>query len=194
MSLVANNLGQNINTAVEVLIETYKNLDSLFVELDRIGEEEGFITLTPRFMRWKSDTDPTGWLTSNFIKLYQLEKDPDFPTNLGLKSGSIFGIEVDLQAKEYPVISLIRYTFDYSQWIKLPSISDHWIFFGPFRYDNFFNIYEENGLWSSEPLEKAKKRYWGIQKAVARDFPLIEITTPESIRTKIFQELDLLPK
>ncbi|WP_312474456.1 hypothetical protein [Neobacillus sp.] len=193
MSLIKSNLGQNISTAVEVLIETYKNLDSLFVELDRIGEEEGFLTLTPRFMRWKSDSDPAGWLTSNFIKLYQLEKDPDFSNNLGLKSGSLFGVEVDLLTNEYPVISLIRYTFDYSHWTKLPSISDHWIFFGPFRYDNFFNIYEEDGLWSSEPLDKAKKRYWGIQRAVARQIPLVEITTPESIRTKIFQELDQLP-
>lgn len=193
MSLIKSNLGQNISTAVNVLIETYKNLDSLFIELDRIGEEEGFLTLTPRFMRWKSDSDPAGWLTSNFIKLYQLEKDPDFPNDLGLKSGSLFGVEVDLLTNEYPVISLIRYTFDYSQWAKLPSISDHWIFFGPFRYDNFFNIFEEDGLWTSEPLDKAKKRYWGIQKAVSRDIPLIEITTPESIRTKIFQELDQLP-
>jgi hypothetical protein len=161
--------------------------------LDRIGEEEGFITLTPRFMRWKSDSDPGGWLTINSIKLYQIEKDPDLPSNLGLKSGSLFGVEVDLLSNEYPVISLIRYTFDYSHWTKLPSISDHWIFFGPFRYDNFFNIYEKNGLWSSEPLEKAKKRYWGIQKAVSREVPLIEITTPDSIRIKIFQELDQLP-
>ncbi|CAH2714766.1 hypothetical protein BACCIP111895_01942 [Neobacillus rhizosphaerae] len=120
MSLIKSNLGQNISTAVEVLIETYKNLDSFFVELDRIGEEEGFLTLTPRFMRWKSDSDPAGWLTSNFIKLYQLEKDPDFSNNLGLKSGSLFGVEVDLLTNEYPVISLIRYTFDYSHWTKLP--------------------------------------------------------------------------
>ncbi|WP_419887607.1 hypothetical protein ACN6MT_19460 [Neobacillus niacini] len=194
MCLVTNNLGQNINNAVNVLLETYKNLDSLFVELDRIGEEEGFISLTPRFLRWKSDTDPTGWLPTNFIKLYQLETDPDVPGELELKSGSLFGLEIDLESNDYPTISLTRYTFDYSKWTKMPSISDHWIFYGPFRYNNLFNINEENGLWTSVPIEKAQKRYWGIQKAVSRDIPLVEITNPETIRTKIYQGLDLLPR
>lgn len=194
MSLVTNNLGQNINNAVNVLLETYKNLDSLFVELDRIGEEEGFISLTPRFMRWKSESDPSGWIPTNFIKLYQLEKDPDFQGELELKSGSLFGVEVDMESNDYPIISLTRYTFDYTEWTKMPSISDHKIFYDPFRNKNLFEIEEENGLWKSKPLEKAQKRYWGIQKAVSRDIPLIEITNPEMIRTKIFQELDQLPR
>ncbi|MEH7440638.1 hypothetical protein V7182_24615 [Neobacillus drentensis] len=193
MSLVTNNLGQNITTAANVLIETYRSLDKLFGELDRIGEEEGFISVTSRFMRWKSDSDPDGWMPTNFIKLYQLDKDPDFPGELGLKSGALFGVEVDLLLNDYPTISLNRYTFDYSQWTRLPSISDHWVFWGPFRNDNLFEIEEVNGLWTSEPFEKAKKRYWGIQKAVSSEIPLLEITETETIRAKIFQELELLP-
>lgn len=145
MSLENSNLGQNISSAVDVLIEAYTNLEILFSELDRVGEEEGFISLTPRFMRWKSDTDPSGWLTSNMIKLYQLEKDSSLPSLPDIKSGPVFGIEVDLNYKDYPVISLTRYTFDFTYWTRTPSVSDHWVFYGPFRYDDSFSIEESNG-------------------------------------------------
>jgi hypothetical protein len=187
------NLGQNISTAVEVLRETYKNLNLLFAELDRIGENEGFIPITPKFLRWKSDSDYDGWLTTNFIKLYQLEKDPTLPNIPDMKEGYLYGIEVDLGEDDYPVISLIRYNFDYSDWTRMPGVSDHWIFWGPFRMDNFFEINEAEGLWTSMTLERAKRRYWGMENAVSRSIPLLSITSPEEIRTKIFQELENLP-
>lgn len=194
MSFVNSNLGQNITTAVDVLLETYQNLEIFFAELDRVGEEEGFISLTPRFMRWKSDTDPSGWLTKNMIKIYQLEKDLNLSSLPDLKSGPIFGIEVDLNYKDYPIISLNRYTFDFNYWTRMPSVSEHWIFYGPFRYEDSFSIEEFNGIWTSKTYEKAKKRYWGMEEAVGIEIPLVEVTSPQSVREKIFQELLNLPK
>lgn len=70
MSIKTTNTGQNISNIVYVLRETFKNLNLLFSELDQIGEEEGFVSITPRFSRWRSDSDYEGWLTSNFIKFY----------------------------------------------------------------------------------------------------------------------------
>ncbi|RHW43464.1 hypothetical protein D1B31_02045 [Neobacillus notoginsengisoli] len=186
--------GQNISNAVNVLRETYKNLNLLFSELDRIGEKEGFISITPRFLRWKSDSDYDGWLTTNFIKLYQVEKDPNLKHLPNLKDGFIYGIEVELEGEEdYPTISLTRYQFDYSQWQKTPAISDHWVFSDPFRVKKFFNISNDNGIWTSKPLEKGRGRYWGIQCAVSMDIPLLAITSPEDISTNIFQKLENLP-
>lgn len=193
MSLTINR-GENITTAIEIVKETYANLEVLFAEMDRIGEEEGYITLTPRFLRWKSDTDSNGWMTSNFIKLYQVENERKSERFPDLRTGALFGIEVDLEEQEYPVISLIRYSFDYSVWTRMPAVSDHWIFYGPFGESSFFEIIQKDDVWTSIPLEKAQKRYWGIQRAVAIDIPLIDITTPELIRTEIFQKLMSIPE
>ncbi|MEC2056091.1 hypothetical protein I6J18_01910 [Peribacillus psychrosaccharolyticus] len=189
------NRGENITTAIEIVKETYANLEVLFAEMDRIGEEEGYITLTPRFLRWKSDTDSDGWMTSDFIKLYQVENDPLSEKLPDLRTGSLFGVEIDLEGQEeYPTISLIRYTYDYSAWTRMPAVSDHWLFYYPFRDKNLFEIDQKDKVWTSLPLEKAKKRYWGIQRAVGIDIPLIDITSPELIRTEIFQKLMTLPE
>ncbi|OIJ21705.1 hypothetical protein BKP45_03120 [Anaerobacillus alkalidiazotrophicus] len=131
MSSTNPNMGGNISIAVDVLRETYKNLHLLFSELDRIGEDEGFVPITPKFLRWKSDSAHEGWLTSNFIKLYQIENEHPSTNITDLKNGPIFGIEVDLGEDEYPVIALIRYHFDYSYWTRLPNVSDHWVFISP---------------------------------------------------------------
>ncbi|MEK4486920.1 hypothetical protein MHH81_15330 [Psychrobacillus sp. FSL H8-0484] len=189
------NVGQNISNSIYVLKETYKNLNLLFSELDRIAEKEGFIPLTPKFLRWKSDSDYEGWLTSNFIKLYQEEKDSPLKHIQNLKDGFIYGIEVDLEGEDnYPTISLTRYQFDFSEWNRIPTISDHWIFWDPFRLDRFFEITKVNDVWTSTTLEKSKIRYWGMQSAVSIEIPLVSITSPEDISTKIFLELENLPK
>ncbi len=193
MSTTTTNMGKNISNAVYVLKETYKNLNLFFLELDRIGEKEGFVPITPKFLRWKSDSDYDGWLTSNFIKLYQLERDSPLNHITSIKSGYLYGIEVDLEENEYPIISLIRYNFDYSGWTRIPAISDHWVFWDPFRVEKFFKITEDSGLWTSIPLEKGQSRYWGIQNAVAKTIPLLSITSSEAIKTQIFQELENLP-
>ncbi|MGE7673154.1 hypothetical protein ACQKMV_06150 [Lysinibacillus sp. NPDC094403] len=188
------NVGQNISNSIYVLKETYKNLNLLFSELDRIAEKEGFIPLTPKFLRWKSDSDYDGWLTNNFIKLYQVEKDVPLIHIQNLKDGFIYGIEVDLEGENnYPTISLTRYQFDFSEWNKIPTISDHWVFWDPFRVDKFFEITNINGVWTSTTLEKAKNRYWGMQSAVSIDIPLLSITSPDDISSKIFAELENLP-
>lgn len=188
------NVGQNISNSIYVLKETYKNLNLLFSELDRVAEKEGFIPLTPKFLRWKSDSNYEGWLTSNFIKLFQVEKDSPLKHIENLRDGFIYGIEVDLEGEDnYPIISLTRYQFDFSEWSRIPTISDHWIFWDPFRVDRFFEINKINDIWTSTTLEKAKIRYWGMQSAVSIDIPLLSVTSSEDIRDKILLELKNLP-
>lgn len=63
-----NDFGENISLAVKVLRETYKNLNMLFNEMDIIGKEKGFISLHPKFLRWKSDSYEDGWI--NFLLVY----------------------------------------------------------------------------------------------------------------------------
>jgi hypothetical protein len=191
MSIIHKTRGENITNAITVLKETYENLELLFSELDRVGTEEGFFCLTPRFLRYKSDTDYLGWLTSDFTKLYQRKSDTVAPHLPELREGAIFGIEVELQDEDngYPVLSIIEYFYDYTYWNRLPSVSDRWVFYCPFRNENEFKIEESNGTWTSVPFDRVKKKYWGLQKAVAYGMPLVEIKSSEDIRDKVFGKM-----
>ncbi|MBM7648446.1 hypothetical protein JOC78_001388 [Bacillus ectoiniformans] len=186
---VVTDLGENISNAVQVLQETYKNVHLLLNELDRIGEKEGYTSLTPKFLRWKSDSAYDGWLTSNFIKLYQLKNESPLPHLPNMTDGLVYGIEVDLVGEEnYPTISLIKYTFDFTYWTRTPAISDHWVFWDPFRNERFFEINHTDGIWTSTALEKGKTRYWGLENASAIEIPLVSVSSPEDISEKIFKK------
>lgn len=160
------------------------------MEMDALASEEGFIPLTPKFLRWKSDSSFEGWLTSNFIKLYQMENHAAVPHLSELNEGDLFLVEIDLNSEEgYPEITLARISFDYNQWIRIPAVSDHWIFWDIFRNENHFQIDEVNGRWESRPYKKSVKKYWGLQEAIAITLPLVEVSSTDRIRSNLFQKL-----
>lgn len=185
--------GESIIQATNLLKETYGNLSILFQELDRVGEEEGYMTITPRFMRYKSDTDTEGWLTTNFIKLYV--KSDTVPSSIeDIRELPWYGVMVDLNDDEeskIPMLSIIRYQFDQSHWNRLPAVSDHWTFWSPF-YEGGFDIFNEGHEWSISSKGQAKKKHSGFEKLKAVDIPLFDVKSPEDIRLKIFEELEKL--
>lgn len=193
---ISNDLGGNICIAVKVLRETYKNLNLLFGEMDMIGKEVGFVPLTPRFLRWKSDSYEDGWLLNNFIKIYQLdgasagnEQVPD------LKEGAVYVIEIELAGKDaYPEITLSRFHYDLSCWERMPAISDHWLFNDPYRIENHFEIDCVDEISTSKVKEKSSKKYWGFKQAIGKSIPLVTVHDAESIRVGIFQQLLELPE
>ncbi|PLR79794.1 hypothetical protein CVD25_22835 [Bacillus canaveralius] len=185
-----NELGENISTAVNILRKTYENLNLLFSEMDVIAEKEGFVSLTPKFLRWKSDSATNGWLTSNFIKLYQIENQTSILNLPEVREGYVYCVEVDLESdKGYPVISLAKLSYDFSQWTRVPSVSDHWIFNDIFHNYNNFIIDEKDSVWTSKPNKKSVKKYWGLQSAIGMGYPLVHVSSSESIRTEIFDRL-----
>jgi hypothetical protein len=185
--------GESIIKATNLLKETYTNLNILFQELDRVGEEEGYVTITPRFMRYKSDTDVTGWLTTNFIKLYV--KAPVVPDSIeDIRDLAWYGVMVDLtddDEEEFPILSIIRYQFDQSHWNRLPAVSDHWTFWSPF-YDGEFEITHEGNKWAVMANGKGKKKHSGFEKLKAVDILLFDVKSPEDVRVKIFGEFEKL--
>lgn len=185
--------GESIVQATKILRETYKNLNILFQELDRIGEEEGYVTITPRYMRYKSDTDTTGWLTTNFIKLYvKSEKVPESIDDI--RDLAWYGVMVDLTDdahQEIPVVSVIRYQFDQSYWKRLPVVTDHWTFWSPFN-EGEYEIGGDDKGWTIDSNGKGKKKHSGFEKLVATDVPLFELKNPEDVRMKIFREFEKL--
>lgn len=190
MSIVLSK-GESIIQATNLLKETYQNINILFQELDRIGEEEGYVTITPRFMRYKSDTDVTGWLTTNFIKLYVKAKV--VPSSIeDVRDLSWYGVMVDLtddDEDDVPMLSIIRYQFDQSYWTRLPAVSDHGTFWWPF-YDGEYDITHEKNVWSVISNREVKKKHAGFEKLKAIDIPLFDIKSPEDVREKVFKELE----
>lgn len=185
--------GESIVQATNIMIETYENLSILFGELDRVGEREGYIAITPRFMRYKSDTDYSGWLTTNFIKLYVKTSNP-ISSIEDIRELDWFGVMVDLlgdDEKKIPMVSIIRYQYDQSYWNRLPAVSDHWAFFLPFVEDGF-EILHEGNEWTSTSNVRAKKKHLGFEIAKAIDIPLFEINSPEDIQIKVFEGFDRL--
>lgn len=185
--------GESIIQATKLLRETYKNLNILFQELDRVGEEEGYATITPRYMRYKSDTDTTGWLTTNFIKLYvKSEKVPESIEDI--RDSAWYGVMIDLtddDHQEIPVVSVIRYEFDQSYWKRLPVVSDHWTFWSPFN-EGEYAIGGDDRRWTIDSNGKGKKKHSGFEKLIATDVPLFDLKNPEDVRLKIFYEFEKL--
>lgn len=191
-----NEHGENISLSIKVIRETYKNLSLLFGEMDLVGKEQGFLSLIPKFLRWKSDSYEDGWLLSNFIKIYQLDGESAGNEKVqDLKEGPLFVVEVDLEGEvTYPEITLSRFQYDLSQWDRVPSIADHWLFHDPYRLHNHFVIEEQDGLWKSITRNKSIKRYWGLQQAVGKTIPLVGVQDAASIKSQIFEALLTLPR
>lgn len=188
--LTKNDLGQNIKLATDVLLETYKNLNALFIELDAAADGEGFIPLSPKFLRWKSDASPEGWLIRNFIKLYQKKDFIPLKHLPDMNEGDLFCVEIILSGEEdYPVISLAKISYDYSKWTRVPGVSDRWVFWNIFRDDKFFDIKEKDGVWTSKPRHENEEKYWGVQEASGIHIPLITIDSPEKVKSEIFKRL-----
>lgn len=191
-----NDPGTNISLAVTVLRETYRNLSLLFTEMDVIARERGFVPLTARFLRWKSDSYEEGWLLNNFIKVYQLdgssagnEQVPD------LKESPVFVVEIELLGEQnIPEITLSRFQYDLTRWERMPAISDHWLFHDPYHIANHFDIYYEDDLWISTGKAKSSEKYWGFKQAVGTTIPLLHVNDAETIRTGIFDRLLGLPQ
>lgn len=181
--------GESIIQATKILRETYKNLKVLFEELDRVGEEEGYVTINPRFMRYKSDNDTTGWLTTNFIKLYV--KSDVVPEHIeDIRELAWYGVMVDLTNEfdaEIPMVSIIKYQFNQSYWNRLPSVSDHWTFWSPFSAGEF-SITGEEDEWKVDSNHKAMKRHSGFERLVAKDIPLFDLKNQDDVREKVFGE------
>lgn len=187
----SNNIGVNIGNAVKVLKQTYENINRLFNQLDIEGSKEGFISIIPKFLRWRSDVEPSGWLITDFIKLYQREKDPDMGNDSGLKNGPIYAVEINLNNDE-PTIYLKKYIFDMDSevWTKPPAVSDYWLYFYSTTNEDLMDIKKDNDIHIVVPKnEKASKIYRGIKEVRYTSFDLVSLDSREKVKTMIFDGL-----
>jgi hypothetical protein len=198
-------VGTNIWNATSVVLETYRNVSKLLAELDIVASEEGFVSITPKSLRWRADGEPAGWLYWSFIKLFQRQQDPPHPQVETLRRGPVYVVDVDLfKAKpeynlrdntERPLLYLSRFVYDpnLASWKQLPGKADHWRFYWPVRNGDCAIAAFESHRVSIPQTAKDKKDYWGLERAVFTTIDLIPVNSRETIRSHIFQRLNNLP-
>ena len=188
------NTNENIGNAFEVVVRTYENIFKLLAELDRVGDKEGYSSITPKFLRWKSDKDYGGWLILSFIKLYQRKEAPTSDKCADLKTDYIYGVDIKLEDK--PEIILSRYHYNVVDWDDIPSVSDHWVFYGPIRYKDEFKFSTMNiggqELTKSTPKDtNVSNSYRGLKEVIFKKIDLTEIKS-SNIKEEIFDELNIM--
>ncbi len=193
------NSGENIRNAVTVLYKTYENVERLMECCKIVAEEKtSYRSSVPKFLRFKSDNDTTGWLLNDFILLFQNSEDPDCESGNGLKDAPIYAMEIylggsDHDKDDYPAIYLSKFEYeDINDWEEGCSPSDHWAFYYPLRKPDYMNIKEKKDITIATPQsEKASRTYWDLKKVTTKRIDLFEVT-PENITEKIFGNFDKL--
>lgn len=193
------NLDENIKNAVVVLQKTYESVSKMLEQCKAISEDYGYILASDKVLRYKSDTDPNGWLVNSLILVFQKADDPDCSDN-GWKDGPIYAVQVFLGSAEEPDFPAQLYVsrFDYADinngWTSDPfSPADHWAFYHPtHKVYSAFRFTDRGGCLVSEPInEKYSRQYWGLLKAVSRIIPLSKVMA-ENMGQLIFETFDRL--
>ena len=69
--------GENIRNAVHVLQKTYENISKMMEHSRSVADEAGYAVVSEKFLRWRTDVEPTAWLINNFILLFQSKEDEE---------------------------------------------------------------------------------------------------------------------
>ena len=186
-------LEDNINNAFSVVLKTYENIDKLMRFCDSIALDCNYIPSTTNFLRYKSDADYNGWLTTSFIKLYQSSKDKQLKNEW--QDGPVFAMNIYMLGE--PVIYLAKYEFEnISGWThSYFSAAAHWLFADPIHSkQNGFLIdalKEHEGCFVSQPVKAQKEKYWKLVRVVYTKICLTQVTS-DNVNSLIFGGFDTL--
>lgn len=186
---------KNIANAIQVLYKTYENVNKLMEYCKNIASDSGYACMTDKFLRWKSDSDYSGWLVDDFILLFQKESDNLMDNQW--HDGAIYVMEICLGDVDdqniLPTVYLSKFMYkDVRSWAEGCSVSNHWKFYWPLRSEDKFLI-EEKGeyVYSSPKDTKASETYGGITQVI---YDCVELTSinVNNVREKIFGTFDKL--
>ncbi|MFW5895628.1 MAG: hypothetical protein ACOCT9_02670 [archaeon] len=197
-------IGKNIRNAERVLFETYKNIDKMMDKLDEIANERNYMQIIKHFLRYRSDTKPKGYLTRNFLKLYQKNYISENSED-GFIDEPILGVQIDLTGgqkdkEQLPVVKIIKYIFDYEK-SKLKNKTKDYIDQDEGRklrkvfWGNDFETKNKGNYNILLPKnEDIISEYWHLEMVIFKEIPLLEIQNEYDIREKIFKELESMPE
>ncbi|WP_062350607.1 hypothetical protein [Bacillus kwashiorkori] len=193
---------ENIRNAFYVVHKTYQNIEKLIDYCKTVApDESNYVPAVDKFLRYKSDSNLTGWFIPNFIMLFQNKNDMELENEW--REGPIYVMEIELYnpegglegSSQLPQMRLSKFTYESLQnWAPGCSPTNHWRFFYPLRRHDIMSIkVKEADYMELEVADKeaSNRYYWGVQTITSRQIPLTEITADNAIQ-KIFQTFDRL--
>jgi len=188
---------ENIKNALHVMYRTYENIEKLMAYCCKVSEEAGYSLAVPHFLRWKSNTIYSGWLTNVFILLFQREDDSACKSGNGWKDGPIYAVEIclglDKDDSYYPSMFVSKFEYEnINLWSKGCSRSSYWQMHNPVHFSHTMDIEQSEPVRIAKPnSQENSKAYWGLEKVTTIKTPLSDITA-DNLREKIFGAFDKL--
>jgi hypothetical protein len=193
------NLGENICNAFDIVAKTYENVNKLMSYCRTAVNEKGeYELVTPRFLRYKSDIDISGWHISSFVLLFQNVNDPLLKNKW--RNGPVYVMEINLYQPtvcNIPIVNVAKFEYvGIESWAEGCSIAYHWIFRDPLYGDNVEYEYkdgQEGEMYFGNVSDTgdADKRLWGLRKITGFEIPLTEITSDNAYE-KVFGNFRVL--
>lgn len=185
------NSNNNIYNAFHVVSKTYEKIQKLmdFCKTDSATKSH-YVQSIDKFLRYKSDSDISGWLIRNFITLYQDLHDPELEN--GWRNGPVYVLEIDLYSSDYsfqtvqqlPIVHLSKYEYvDIESWTPGCSPTNHWRFYNALRNTDIMEI-KQNGettIVIPKNIESSDRYYWGVRKITSKRIALDKLTSENAV-------------
>lgn len=193
--------GENIRNAVQVLYRTYESVSKMMEQTKSMAENAGYIVKSDKFLRWRTDGDPSAWLINNFILVFQSGENEACISGNNWRNGPVYTMEICLSGEGAPdgLPHLLLSRFEYKaieEWPDSCSPADYWGFHQPTNkaFTRQFTRVEKDGLLFTAPTgEKASDAYWGLERAITSWYPLLEVTS-SNLSEVVFGTFDKLAK
>lgn len=192
---------ENIRNAFHVVYQSYENIQKLINYCKTIGpEKSNYINVVDKFLRYKSDSSPSGWFIHDFIVLFQNKNDVQLENEW--RDGPIYVMEIELynveseleRLTDLPCIRLSKFEYNNLQdWKSGCSPTNHWRFYDPLRRNDIMNIQEDEDYLriTARDQEASNQSYLGVKKITSKRIPLTDITA-DNVVDKIFKTFDNL--
>lgn len=184
------NIGENIHNAFDIVGKTYEQVDRMIKDCMKYAEnDQEFVCCTPKFLRYKSDTDYWGWYTWEMFLV--------FKSNNPKQRNSLFVMDINLY-DDYDEPMLVLAKFQYDDISKVEdklSMGYYYIFHRPL-YDEELDYFLIDGCdncgVAEIPKEKSdSSKYQGVQRIAYKEIPLIQVNS-ENLYDSVFGSFKML--
>lgn len=173
------NLGKNIFNAFEVVNKTHENVYKL-IEFCRgiTVEKKEFDLISPKFLRYKSDSDYWGWNTRQMFLLFQDTQDEMLEN--GWRDGPVYVLEIILYDQEWcfesyePRLEMAKFEYEDIKNSSLnASVGSYYYFTHPL-YDVEYDVIDD-GILVAEMPEEMTRKYGGVKRVVCKVSLLVDV-------------------
>lgn len=173
------NLGENIFNAFDVVNKTHENVEKL-IEFCRImaTEKKEFDLMSPKFLRYKSDSDYWGWNIRQMYLLFQDTQDELLENEW--RDGPIYVLEIMLYDPDgyfetnEPRLEMAKFEYeDIKNFSPGISPASYYYFADPLYDADYEEL--EDGILVAEMPEEMTRKYRGVKRVVSKDSLLVDV-------------------